>query len=181
MLDDPGDYLCPKRCDLWKPVVAAVNGMACGGAFYLLGEADIIVASDAATFFDPHVTYGMPAVFEPIHMAQKMPFGEIMRMSLLGSYERMSADRAREIGLVSEVVAPDRLEQAAGWVAGIIASQPEAAVQATVRAVWATREMTRSAGLTMAFSLVGQGTTSEALAAGQAAFSSGQRVDWKLR
>ena len=63
--DDPGSRLGPRSNECWKPVVAAVNGMACGGAFYLLGEADILVAADHATFFDPHVTYGMPAVFEP--------------------------------------------------------------------------------------------------------------------
>src|SRR5258708_14003842 len=37
MFDDPGLNICPKQCDLWKPVVAAVNGMACGGAFSILG------------------------------------------------------------------------------------------------------------------------------------------------
>jgi enoyl-CoA hydratase/carnithine racemase len=38
MFDDPGDNLGPKSNDLWKPVIAAVNGIACGGAFYMLGE-----------------------------------------------------------------------------------------------------------------------------------------------
>ena len=79
--------------------------MACGGAFYLLGEADILIAAEHATFFDPHVTYGMPAVFEPALMLQRMPFGEVLRMTLLGNHERISAARALEIGLVTEVVA----------------------------------------------------------------------------
>ena len=83
--DDPGDWIGPKANGLWKPVVAAVNGMACGGAFYMLGEVEFIIAADHATFFDPHVTFGMTAAFEPIHLLQKMPFQEIMRMSLLGS------------------------------------------------------------------------------------------------
>ena len=72
MYDDPGDALGPKSCDLWKPVVTAVNGMCCGGAFYLLAESDIIIANESATFFDPHVTYGMPAVYEPMKMAQRV-------------------------------------------------------------------------------------------------------------
>ena len=92
--NDPGDNLGPKSSDLWKPVIAAVNGMACGGAFYMLGEVEFIIAAEHATFFDPHVTYGMTAAFEPIHMADRMPFGEIMRLSLLGNYERLSADYA---------------------------------------------------------------------------------------
>ena len=90
MYDDPGRDIGPKSRDLWKPVIAAVQGMACGGAFYMLGETEFIIAADDATFFDPHVTYGMTAAFEPIQMLSKMPFPEIMRMSLLGAHERMS-------------------------------------------------------------------------------------------
>jgi enoyl-CoA hydratase/carnithine racemase len=67
MFDDPGANIGPKSCDLWKPVIAAVNGMACGGAFYMLGEVEFIIAAEHATFFDPHVTYGMTAAFEPMH------------------------------------------------------------------------------------------------------------------
>src|SRR5260370_27417493 len=114
MFNDPGDNMGPKSSDLWKPVIAAVNGMACGGAFYMLGEVEFIIAAEHATFFDPHVTYGMTAAFEPIHMYDRMPFGEIMRLSLLGNYERLSARRAHEIGLVSQVVpGPDLADAAA--------------------------------------------------------------------
>ncbi len=49
MYDDPGDWLGPKANDLWKPVIGAVNGMACGGAFYLLGECDVLIAAEHAT------------------------------------------------------------------------------------------------------------------------------------
>ena len=64
----------------------------------MLGEVEFIIAADHATFFDPHVTYGMCAVYEPIHMLQKMPLGEIMRLSLLGSHERMSAAGFDDLG-----------------------------------------------------------------------------------
>ena len=75
--------------------IAAVNGMACGGAFYLLGQVDFIVAAEHATFFDPHVTYGMPAVFEPALMGERMPFGEVMRMTPDGQSGAISADEGR--------------------------------------------------------------------------------------
>src|ERR1700674_5808206 len=117
--NDPGDNIGPKSSDLWKPVIAAVNGMACGGAFYMLGEVEFIVAAEHATFFDPHVTYGMTAAFEPIHMAGITPFTEIMRLSLLGNYERMSAARAHQIGMVSEVVAGPALAARARELAAI--------------------------------------------------------------
>ena len=55
-VDDPLVAIGPKANDLWKPVIAAVNGMACGGAFYLLGESEFVVAAATATFFDPHTT-----------------------------------------------------------------------------------------------------------------------------
>src|SRR5579871_3732410 len=141
MFNDPGDNIGPKSCDLWKPVIAAVNGMACGGAFYMLGEVEFIVAAEHATFFDPHVTYGMTASFEPIHMAGITPFTEIMRLSLLGNYERMSAQRAYQVGMVTEVVPAADLLTHTRDLAAKIASQPKLAVEGTVRALWSTREM----------------------------------------
>ena len=115
--NDPGSRINPKQNDLWKPVVAAVNGMACGGALYLLGESDIVIAAEHATFFDPHVTYGMVAGFESLHLLQKLPLGETLRIALLGAHERMSAARAHQLGLVSEVV-PRRRAARAGHVGG---------------------------------------------------------------
>jgi enoyl-CoA hydratase/carnithine racemase len=181
MFDDPGDNIGPKSCDLWKPVIAAVNGMACGGAFYMLGEVDFIIAADHATFFDPHVTYGMTAAFEPMHMAGVMPFGEIMRLSLLGNHERLSARRANEIGLVSEVVPKEQLRDAAAWAADAIASQPPLAIQGTVRAMWAARELGHREALRLGYLYIGLGTDAESIAEGQARFESGERIDWKLR
>ncbi len=179
--DDPGYKLGPKTNDLWKPVIAAVNGMACGGAFYLLGEVDIIVAAEDATFFDPHVTYGMAAVFETVHIAQKMPLGEVLRMQLMGGYERLSAQRAHQIGFVSEVVPREQLLDAAGHVARTIAGQPNLAVQATVRSAWTAAEVGRQAALRAAVDIVEAGNTPEQLMEGQKVFSSGKRVEWKLR
>jgi len=179
--DDPGEWLGPKSNDLWKPVIAAVRGIACGGAFYLLGEVDVIIAADDATFFDPHVTYGMAAVFESVHMLQRMPLGEVLRMQLAGAYERVSAQRAYEIGLVSEVVAADELAGAAERFARIVASQPALAVQATLRTIWAAQELPRRQALDASVALVAAGNTPEQLAEGQQVFASGQRVQWRLR
>jgi enoyl-CoA hydratase/carnithine racemase len=181
MFNDPGDYLGPKSSDLWKPVVAAVNGMACGGAFYMLGEVEFIIAADHATFFDPHVTYGMTAAFEPMHMSGIMPFGEIMRLSLLGNHERLSAKRAYEIGLVSEVVPKEQLVEVTERAATAIASQPALAIEGTVRAIWAARELGHRRALELGYAFVGLGTDQDSIAEGQKAFESGQRIDWRLR
>ncbi|MET1002487.1 MAG: enoyl-CoA hydratase/isomerase family protein [Acidimicrobiia bacterium] len=181
MFNDPGDNLGPKSCDLWKPVIAAVNGMACGGAFYMLGEVEFIIAAEHATFFDPHVTYGMTASFEPIHMAGITPFTEIMRLSLMGNYERMSAARAFQIGMVSEVVPAADLASRAHEVAAIIASQPKLAIEGTVRALWSTRSMPQREAVRLGYAYVAMGTNQESIAEGQKLFSSGKRVEWKLR
>ena len=181
MFDDPGENIGPKSNDLWKPVIAAVNGMACGGAFYMLGEVEFIIAAEHATFFDPHVTYGMTSAFEPIHMLQKMPFAEIMRLSLLGNHERMSAKRAFEIGLVSEVVPGAELHDAGAWAAEAIASAPPLAIQGTLRAIWTGLEQTRSQALAEAYAYIAMGTNQESIAEGQKAFSSDERIEWRLR
>ena len=144
-------------------------------------EGDLVIAAEHATFFDPHVTYGMTAAFEPIHMLQKMPFSEIMRLSLLGNHERMSAQRAFQIGMVSEVVAGAELHDAAAWAADAIASAPPLAVQGTLRAIWMALEQSRLQALDQAYGYIAMGTNQESIAEGQAFFASGKRIEWRLR
>lgn len=170
MFNDPGAKLLPKQNDLWKPIVAAVNGMACGGAFYLLGESDVIIAAENATFFDPHVSYGMVAGYETTHLLQKLPFGEMLRIALIGGHERMSAERAHQIGLVSEVTPADQLMERATWVAEAIAMSPALAVQGTLRAAWLAHEVSRREALAQISTFVGLGTTYENIKAGQETF-----------
>ena len=179
--EDPGRLIGPKSQELWKPVVAAVNGMACGGAFYLLGESEVILAADHATFFDPHVTFGMVAAFEPILLLRRMPFGEVLRMALAGTAERVSAETAQRIGLVSEVVPGEDLLPAARALAATFAAQPPLAVQATLRTLWAARDLPASQATALGNVFLQLGTTTEALNEGQAAFASGQRVTPRIR
>ncbi|MFI7099894.1 enoyl-CoA hydratase/isomerase family protein [Streptomyces sp. NPDC050161] len=156
-LDDPLLRIGPKSNDLWKPVIAAVDGMACGGACYLLGEAEFIIASETSTFFDPHTTYGMVSAYEAILMAQRMPYGEAARMALMGTAERLSAARAHAIGLVSEVTAPGDAVATALRRAAVLAALPTDAVQGTVRALWAAHEATRERALSLAPQLIALG------------------------
>jgi enoyl-CoA hydratase/carnithine racemase len=180
MFNDPGSNINPKENDLWKPVVAAVNGMACGGALYMLGEADIIIAAEHATFFDPHVSYGMVAGFESTHLLQKLPLGETLRVALLGAHERMSASRAHQLGLVSEVTPAEELLDRALWVANAIAASPVLAIQGTLRAVWMANEASRQAALKQVSTLVSLGTQFENIEEGQETFK-GSRPEWRLR
>jgi enoyl-CoA hydratase/carnithine racemase len=168
--EDPGRTIGPRSQGLWKPVIAAVNGMACGGAFYLLGQVDFIVAAEHATFFDPHVTYGMPAVFEPALMGERMPFGEVMRMTLMGNQERISAMKAEQIGLVTQVVASDELVEVTRQLAVTIASYAPDAVQASLRAVWASREISPGQMVELGNLFLNIATSAESLRNSQASF-----------
>ncbi|WP_432137402.1 MULTISPECIES: enoyl-CoA hydratase/isomerase family protein [unclassified Streptomyces] len=157
MQDDPLLDVGPKANGLWKPVVAAVEGMACGGAFYLLGECEFLIAGADATFFDPHTTYGMVSAYESVLMAHRMPYGEAARMMLMGTAERVSARRAHQVGLVSEVTEAGAARAAAVARASVLAGYPAEAVQGTVRALWAAGETARAAAFAQAPHLIALG------------------------
>lgn len=145
---DPGELLGPKRHRVWKPVVAAVHGMCAGGAQYFINEADIVICSEDATFFDPHANGGIVSALEPIGMLHRgVPLGDVLRWALMGSEERITAATALRLGLVTEVVPRDRLWQRAHAIAAAIASRRPEAIQGTVRAIWESLDMTRTTAL----------------------------------
>lgn len=146
---DPGMTLSPKiqhRC--WKPVVVAVQGICAGGGQYFLNEADIIVASEHATFFDPHANVGIVSSLEPIGMlARGVPLGDVLRWALMGTEERITATTALRLGLVTEVVPAEDLRTRAHEIAASIAARDTIAIQGTVRAIWESLDLPRSAAL----------------------------------
>ena len=139
--EDPSLLLGPKQNRVWRPLICAVSGMAAGGAFYWLNEADLIICSEDATFFDPHVSFGKVAAVEPTGMLGRTAYGEIMRMTLLGNDERICAETALRIGLVSEVTPRKTLWARAHELAALIAAKPTVAVQGSVRALWEGRSL----------------------------------------
>jgi enoyl-CoA hydratase/carnithine racemase len=155
--------------------------MACGGAFYLLGESDIIIAAAHATFFDPHVTYSMTAVYEPILLTNRMAFGDLVRMSLVGTSERISAQTAREAGLVCEVVEAEELSSVTQALAEVIAAQPPTSVQATLRTLWAARNLSPEQAIGLGNVFLQLGTSARALQEGQESFAQKKPKEWKLR
>ena len=133
---DPGSLLAPKGQEVWKPVVCAVHGICTAGAFYFLNESDIVICSDEATFFDSHVTHGYVSALEPVGLMRRIGLGDTLRMALLGNDERVTADTALRIGLVTEVVERASLWDRAHEIAASIARKPPSATQGTVKAVW---------------------------------------------
>jgi enoyl-CoA hydratase/carnithine racemase len=181
MYDDPGRFLGPKSNDLWKPVICAVNGMACGGAFYMIAESDIVIAADHATFFDPHVTYGQAAVYEPMLLRQYISLGNTLRIALLGARERVSAATALHIGLITEVVTADELPAQAAWLGEAIAGADPDVIAGTLRAVWAANDLGRLGATSMAPSILSTSINKDVMAAGNDAFASQPRIKPRIR
>jgi enoyl-CoA hydratase/carnithine racemase len=110
--------------------------MCTAGAFYFLNEADIVICSSEATFFDSHVTYGMVSALEPVGLMRRVGLAETLRIALSGNNERVTAQTALRISLVTEVVERAALWTRAHEIAAGIAALPSAATQGTVRAIW---------------------------------------------
>jgi len=160
---DPGVTLSPKIFHrVWKPVIVAVHGMCAGGAQYFLNEADIIICSDDAEFFDPHASVGIVSALEPIGMLKRgIPVGDVLRWALMGNEERITAATALRIGLVTEVVPRAELRDRAREIARSIAARNPKAIQGTVRAIWESLDMPRSIALQngMAYTHIGNDVT----------------------
>jgi len=118
-----------------KPIVVAVNGICCGAGMDLVTTGDIVIASERAQFFDPHVSIGLVSGREMVRVARAIPVNVAMRMALLGRHERMSAQRAFDLGLVTEVVAHERLAERAREIAGLINRNAPLAVRGTRLAI----------------------------------------------
>jgi len=118
-----------------KPILTAVNGLCCGAGLDLVTTSDIVIASDRAEFFDPHVSIGLVSGREVVRLARALPLNIAMRVALMGRHERLSAARAYELGLVSEVVDHDRLMERAREIAGIVNRNAPLAVRGTRLAI----------------------------------------------
>ena len=125
----------PKAHDLFKPVIVAVNGVCATSGLEQVAEADIVICSENATFFDNHVSYGA-IVHSAVGLAKRISYNHVIRMALMGEHEVIDARRACEIGLVTEVTPPERLIPRATEIAKTIMLNSPTAVQASVEVLW---------------------------------------------
>ena len=176
--DDPGEWLGPKSNRVWKPFIVAVHGMAAGGAFYWLNEADIVICSEDATFFDPHLKLGKLSSVEPIGALGRIPYQEISRMVLLADEERMSAATALRISLVTEVVERDQLWPRAQALADSIAAREPVPTQGSVRALWEAQSLPRAQAISNAVKYIQIGKSKSPVKAVPASLKS---KPWTLR
>ncbi len=120
--------------DLNKPVIAAVNGIACGGGLELALSADMILAADHATFALPEIRSGTVADAASIKLPKRIPYHIAMELLLTGRW--FDAPEAHRWGLVNEIVLAEALMERAMELARLIASGPPlvyAAIKEVVR------------------------------------------------
>src|SRR5204863_795792 len=132
--DAPQEATPPFR-SMAKPFVVAVNGLCCGAGMDLVTTGDIVIASERAEFFDPHVSIGLVSGREMVRLARAVPVNVAMRMALLGKHDRLSAQRAFDLGLITEIVEHDRLAERARELAEIVNRNAPLAVRGTRLAI----------------------------------------------
>jgi E-phenylitaconyl-CoA hydratase len=93
--------------EIFKPVIAAVNGYCLGYGLTLATWCDFVLASDRAEFGLPEVRLGVPAIVASIRLPQRINWADAMELLLTG--ERIDAERARAMGLVWRVVPHETL------------------------------------------------------------------------
>ena len=112
--------------EIFKPVIAAVNGYCLGYGLTLVTWCDFVIASEAAEFGFPEVTIGVPTIVGAIRLPRLVGWQAAMELLLTG--ERIDAARAKEIGLAWKVVAPDALmDEARALAARLVRAAPLAA------------------------------------------------------
>ena len=120
--------------DLNKPVIAAINGIACGGGLELALSADMILAADHASFALPEIRSGTVADAASIKLPKRIPYHIAMELLMTGRW--FDAAEAHRWGLVNEILPPDQLQNRAWDLARLLASGPPlvyAAIKEIVR------------------------------------------------
>jgi enoyl-CoA hydratase/carnithine racemase len=169
----------PPFRSMTKPVITAVNGLCCGAGLDLLTTGDISIASDRAEFFDPHVSIGLVSGRESVRLARILPTGIALRMALMGKHERMSAQRAYELGLVSEIVPHDDLQRRAREIAATVNRNAPLAVRGTRLAIRRGIDLPLHEAEVMAEAFRERVLRTDDAKEGPAAFMEKRDPDWK--
>jgi E-phenylitaconyl-CoA hydratase len=133
--------MTPLQNDVWVPTIVAVNGLCVAGGLHFVADADVVIASTNASFFDTHAMIGQVAALEPISLLPRIGLANALRMITLGREGRLSAEDALRVSLVSEVVAPGQLLTRARQLAAEAIKVSPTTYELSKRVIWDALEL----------------------------------------
>jgi E-phenylitaconyl-CoA hydratase len=125
--------------EVWKPIIAAVNGYCLGFALTLVASCDFVIASEKAEFGFPEVRIGVPTIQGAVRMPKMVGWQNAMELLLIG--ERVDAKRAKEMGLLWRVVPHEQLMDEARALARRLCQSAPLAVRATKEVAWLGQDL----------------------------------------
>ncbi len=165
--------------EIFKPVIAAVNGYCLGYGLTLVSWCDFVIASERAEFGFPEVRIGVPTIVGAIRLPQRLTWHDAMELLLTG--ERISAARAREIGLVGAVVAPAELMNAAHALAERLLKGAPLAQRAIKEVATRAQHMPTLEAIRFGETMRRVAVATEDATEGGRAFAEGRAPEWKAR
>jgi enoyl-CoA hydratase/carnithine racemase len=168
-----------RHLGVYKPVITAVNGVCAGAGLHFIADSDINIASENARFIDTHVNVGQVSALEPIGLVRRIPLERVLRMVILGKAESLDAAAALDVGLITEVIAPDALMQRAMELADIAASVSPATLQKSLRAIYDSMDLPLQAAYNRGYDLIVEHWNHPDAAEGPLAFMEKRAPEWQ--
>jgi enoyl-CoA hydratase/carnithine racemase len=165
--------------EIFKPTIAAVHGPCLGYGLTAVMACDFVIASETATFGYPEVKLGVPAIVGAIRTPPRIGWQAAMELLLLG--DAIDAARAREIGLVREVVAPDALLPAARALADRLCAGAPLAQRAMKEMAWRSRHLSFQEAVRFGETMRKVAGATEDAAEGMRAAAERRPPEWKGR
>ena len=162
--------------EIWKPVIAAVNGYALGFGLTLVSACDFVIASEKAEFGFPEVRIGVPTIQGAVRMPKKVGWQNAMELLLIG--ERVSAERAKEMGLVWKIVEHETLMDEAIALANRLLESAPLAVRATKEVAARGQELPFSEAIRFGETMRKVAGSTEDASIGPPAYRERRKAEW---
>ncbi|HIE84474.1 MAG TPA: enoyl-CoA hydratase/isomerase family protein [Dehalococcoidia bacterium] len=162
--------------EVWKPVIAAVNGYALGFGLTLVSACDFVIASEKAEFGFPEVRIGVPTIQGAVRMPKKVGWQNAMELLLIG--ERVTAQRAKEMGLVWKIVEHETLMDEAIALANRLLESAPLAVRATKEVAARGQEMPFSEAIRFGETMRKVSRDTEDASLGPPAYRERRKAEW---